>query len=66
LAEKEDTQTTQEQPAITDEVARLAAARAATIDVLKDAEIKLGRLGDYFHELRRQVEAVRARLEAIP
>lgn len=35
----------------------------AAIDVLKDAEVKLGALGDYLHELRRQTMKLREKLE---
>jgi hypothetical protein len=40
--------------------------KAAALDILRDAEHKLGRLGDLMHELRRQVEVIRQRLEAMP
>ena len=51
---------TDEVPAITD-----AQLRESTIGSLKEAEEKLARLGDQMHEQRRQVEAIRRKLEAL-
>jgi hypothetical protein len=36
---------------------------AAVIDLVRDAEIRLGALGDYLHELRRQMARLRERIE---
>lgn len=55
----ENDKVTEELVPLTDEQLKKAAA-----DILKDAEIKLGRLGDLLHELRQQVEKLRLRLEA--
>lgn len=40
--------------------------RAEAINILKDAEMKLGRLGDLMHELRQQMAKIRERYEATP
>jgi hypothetical protein len=61
MAEADDSKVTAEVKPLTDEQLKLAA-----VDILKDAEVKLGRLGDLQHELRRQVEVIRHRLEATP
>ena len=57
----ENEKITEEVVALTDEQ-----LRAAALDILKDAEHKLGRLGDLLHELRRQLEVIRRRFEATP